>query len=196
MAAIENTQPSGSDDRAVDRESVERMAEGDPGALGEVYDRHIRVVFGLAMRIIQHQGHAEEVVRYVFSQAWTQAKSYDASRGTVLAWLLTLTRDRAIDRLRVMRATSDSIPVPHDTAVVQLPNPAVGAERTLLADDAIVQLGHAFTMLPFLQRMAIELAYFEGLTQTQIAERLEASPGIVKMKIRSGLIALHETLLS
>ena len=196
MAAIENTQPSGSDDRAVDRESVERMAEGDPGALGEVYDRHIRVVFGLAMRIIQHQGHAEEVVRYVFSQAWTQAKSYDASRGTVLAWLLTLTRDRAIDRLRVMRATSDSIPVPHDTAVVQLPNPAVGAERTLLADDAIVQLGHAFTMLPFLQRMAIGLAYFEGLTQTQIAERLEASPGIVKMKIRSGLIALHETLLS
>ena len=196
MVAIEKTQSSGSDDRAVDRESIERMAKGDPGALGDVYDRHIRAVFGLAMRITQDQGHAQEVVRGVFSQAWTQAKSFDASRGTVRAWMLSLTRDGAIDRLRVMRAASDSIPVPHDAAVVQLPKPAVGVERTLLSDAAIVQLREAFPRLPFLQRTAIELAYFQGLTQTQIAEQLEVSPGIVKMKIRSGLLALHETLLS
>ena len=79
---------------------------------------------------------------------------------------------------------------------MQLPNPAVGVERTLLSDDAIVQLREAFPRLPFLQRTAIELAYFQGLTQIQIAEQLEVSPGIVKMKIRSGLLALHETLLS
>ena len=117
------------DDRVVDRETAQRMAEGDPEALAAVYDRHIRSVFGLAMRVLQDQGDAEDVVEEVFSQAWTQAKHYDATRGSVASWLLMMSRSRAIDRLRSRRAKPDSAPLPHDTAVVDLPDPALGAEQ-------------------------------------------------------------------
>ena len=168
------------DDRVVDRETVQRMAEGDPEALASVYDRHIRSVFGLAMRVLQDQGDAEDVVQEVFSQAWTQAKRYDATRGSVASWLLMMSRSRAIDRLRSRRAKPDSVPLPHETAVVGLPDPALGAEHGVLTAESVARLRAALTALPLTQRVAIELAYFEGLTQTQIATRLEQPLGTVK----------------
>ena len=124
------------DDRVVDRETAQRMAEGNPEALAAVYDRHIRLVFGLAMRVLQDQGDAEDVVQEVFSQAWTQAKRYDATRGSVASWLLMMSRSRAIDRLRSRRAKPDSAPLPHDTAVVDLPDPAQGAEHGVLTAES------------------------------------------------------------
>ena len=182
------------DDRVVDRETVQRMAEGDAEALAAVYDRHIRSVFGLAMRVLQDQGDAEDVVQKVFSQAWTQAKRYDATRGSVVSWLLTMSRSRAIDRLRSRRATPDSAPLPHDTAVVELPDPALGAEQGVLTAESAAGLRAALTALPLIQRVAIELAYFEGLTQTQIAEQLEQPLGTVKTLTRTGLLKLREAL--
>jgi len=182
------------DDRVVDRETVQRMAEGDAEALAAVYDRHIRSVFGLAMRVLQDQGDAEDVVQEVFSQAWTQAKRYDATRGSVVSWLLLMSRSRAIDRLRSRRAKPDSAPLPHDTAVVELPDLALGAEQCVLTAESAAALRAALTVLPLIQRVAIELAYFEGLTQTQIAERLEQPLGTVKTRIRTGLLKLREAL--
>ncbi|MCH7750133.1 MAG: sigma-70 family RNA polymerase sigma factor [Acidobacteria bacterium] len=182
------------DDRVVDREMVQRMAEGDPEALAAVYDRHIRSVFGLAMRVLQDQGDAEDVVQEVFSQAWTQAKRYDATRGSVASWLLMMSRSRAIDRLRSRRATPDSAPIPHDAAVVELPDPARDAEHGVLTVESAARLRVALTSLPLTQRVAIELAYFEGLTQTQIVERLERPLGTVKTMIRTGLLQLREAL--
>ena len=117
------------DDRVVDRETVQRMAEGDAEALTTVYDRHIRSVFGLAMRVLENQSEAEDLVQEAFSQAWAQAKRYDATRGSVASWLLMIARSRAIDRLRSRRAKPDSAPFSHDTAVVDLPEPALGAEH-------------------------------------------------------------------
>ena len=156
------------DDRVVDRETAQRMAEGNPEALAAVYDRHIRLVFGLAMRVLQDQGDAEDVVQEVFSQAWTQAKRYDATRDSVSSWLLMMSRRQAIDRLRSRRAKPDSAPLPHDTAVVDLPDPAQGAEHGVLTAESASGLRVALAALPLTQRVAIELAYFEGLTQTQI----------------------------
>ena len=182
------------DARVADRETVQRMAEGDPEALALVYDRHIRSVFGLAMRIMQDQGHAEDVVQEVFSQAWAQATRYDATRGSVAAWLLTMARTRAIDTLRSQRAKPDSAPLPRENAVVDLPDPAVGAEHHVLTAESATQLRAALMELPVPQRIAIELAYFEGLTQTQIAGRLEQPLGTVKTRIRTGLLKLREAL--
>jgi len=182
------------DDRVVDRETVQRMAEGDPAALALVYDRHIRAVFGLVMRVLQDQGDAEDVVQEVFAQAWSQAKRYDATRGSVAAWLLTIARSRAIDRLRATRARPDSAPLPHETAVVELPDPAVGAEGVVLSAESARHVRVALTALPLTQRSAIELAYFEGLTQTEIARQLEQPLGTVKTRIRTGLLKLREAL--
>ena len=182
--------------RVVDRESVQGMSERDPDALALVYDRHIRSVFGLAMRIMQDQDDAEEVVQGVFSQAWAQAATYDATRGPVAAWLLMMTRTRAIDAVRAKRAHPDLAPNAGELAVVDLPDPAVGAHTQALTAECVTQLKLALTTLSLPQRIAVELAYFEGLTHRQIAERLEQTVGTVKTQVRGGLLTLREAFRS
>lgn len=180
------------DARVVDRESVQLMSERDPEALALVYDRHIRSVFGLAMRITQDQDDAEEVVRGVFSQAWTQAAQYDATRGPVAAWLLLMARSRAIDTVRAKRKHPDVALDGGEPAVVELPDPVIGVHTQVRTAEDIHQLRTALATLSLPQRIAIELAYFEGLTHRQIAARLEHTVGTVKTQVRSGLLALRE----
>ena len=91
----------------VDQRALEQLARGDESALAELYDRHARLLYSLALRIVRHQADAEDVLQEVFSQVWRQASRYDASRGTVVGWLVTLTRGRAIDRLRRERVKPD-----------------------------------------------------------------------------------------
>ena len=150
----------------------------------------------VAYRMLGSVADAEDVVQEVFSQTWTQAKRYDATRGSVASWLMMMSRSRAIDRLRSRRAKPDSAPLPHDTAVVDLPDPAQGAEHGVLTAESASGLRVALAALPLTQRVAIELAYFEGLTQMQIAERLEQPLGTVKTRIRTGLLKLREALES
>src|SRR5215210_1718278 len=97
-----------SGDTAADHTSLERMARGDHDGLAELYDRHARLVYSLALRIVRDQGDAEDIVQEVFSQAWRQASRYQPSRGQVGAWLMNLTRSRAIDRLRGRRARPEN----------------------------------------------------------------------------------------
>ena len=181
-------------ERVRDRETMQRVAEGDASALAAIFDRHARAVFGLALRVLEDQGDAEDVVEAVFAQAWSQARRYDADRDPVSAWLLTITRSRAIDRLRTRQPRPNTAPTATERALVELPDTALAVDHLVVLAESATRLRQALTTLPYLQRMAIELAYCEGLTQTEIAARLEQPPGTIKTRIRTGLHRLRETL--
>jgi RNA polymerase sigma-70 factor (ECF subfamily) len=175
-----------------DRAAINRMARGDQDALGELYDRHGRLVYSLALRIVRDQRDAEEVVQEVFAQAWRQSGRYDAARGSVVGWMLRLTRSRAIDRVRGRRARPDV--AADEAALLDLADTAPGADEQLASADQATQVRAALESLPFLQRTAIELAFYEGLTHTEIADRLEEPVGTVKTRIRQGLLKLRDRL--
>jgi len=178
---------------ADDEVTLARMARGDPAGLASLYDRYARPVYSLAVRILGSQNDAEDIVQEVFSQAWLQAARYDARKGRVVAWLLTLTRSRAIDRLRATRARpTEAGESPID--VDQLVDGSLGPDAQAMSSDERTRVRLALAQLPVLQRTALELAYYEGLTHAEIAARLEEPLGTVKTRIRSGLIRLRELL--
>jgi RNA polymerase sigma-70 factor, ECF subfamily len=180
------------EDCARDQAALARMAQGDGDALAELYDRHARPIYSLALRILRDVSDAEDVVQEVFSQAWRQAPRYSTSRGVVAAWLLVLTRSRAIDRLRSRRVRPHD--TPDDRAVSDLVDPGPSIDCQIVSSEQIARVRTALDQLPGLQRVAIELAYFEGLTHAEIADRLEQPLGTVKTRIRLALTKLREVL--
>ena len=185
----------GTREQAEDLSLVARASAGDGAALAALYDAHARAVYSLALRILADEADAEDTVQEVFAQAWRQASRYDARRGAVAAWLLTMTRTRAIDRLRARRARPDAAAHPAvDDATGLLAAPLVDPGDVLAAARDAARVRSALNRLPFVQRLAIELAYFEGLSQSQIAERLEEPLGTIKTRIRQGLLKLREVL--
>ncbi len=175
-----------------DQFTLERIARGDGDALAELYDRHARLIYSLALRILRDQADAEDVVQEVFSQAWRQAARYSAGRGNLVAWLLTMARSRAIDRLRARRVRPSSSTSEQVLAAMKDEAPSV--EMRLEWAGRAAQVRQALDALPLLQRMAIELAFYEGLTHAEIAERLEQPLGTVKTRIRQGLLKLRDQL--
>jgi RNA polymerase sigma-70 factor (ECF subfamily) len=183
----------GSDDRRVDQDLIGRVARGDEDALANLYDRHERAVYSLVFRIVRDQGEAEDVVQEVFSQAWAQASRHDAARGAVAAWLLTIARSRAIDRIRARRARPDNAAA-DEREVGELRDPVRPQDAELLSREQQAEVRSALERLPVLQRIAIELAYYEGLSQSEIAERLEQPLGTIKTRMRLALLKLREAL--
>ena len=177
---------------AADRRALEGMARGEHGALAELYDRHGRLVYSLALRVLRDQGDAEDVVQEVFSQAWRQASRYESTRGPVVAWLMNLARSRAIDRLRNRRARPEM--GGNDVEADRVLDLAPPIDEQLALADQAEQIRAAVEQLSLLQRVAIELAFYEGLTHVEIAERLELPLGTVKTRIRQGLSKLRERL--
>ena len=180
------------EDRASDQSALSRMAQGEGDAVAELYDRHARPVYSLALRILGDVTEAEDVVQEVFSQAWRQASRYNTSRGAVAAWLLMLARSRAIDRLRARRARPKGVADEHaaDTIV----DTGLPVDSQVLSFEQITRVRAALDELPMLQRLAIELAFFEGFTHAEIAARLEQPLGTVKTRIRLALMKLREVL--
>ena len=176
----------------VDQRALDQLARGDAGALAELYDRHARLLYSLALRIVRHQADAEDVLQEVFSQVWRQASRYDASRGTVVGWLVTLTRGRAIDRLRRERVKPDQ--AKDELAARDLPDAGMSADLQLVTAEQALQVRAALEALPDTQRVPLELAYFEGLTQAEIAGRLAVPLGTVKTRMRQALLRLREAL--
>jgi RNA polymerase sigma-70 factor (ECF subfamily) len=193
FAVIERSSQSWAEDRLADQSALARMARGDQDALAELYDRHARPIFSLALRILQDRTEAEDVVQEVFAQAWAQAGRYETSRGAVAAWLLNMTRSRAIDRLRSKRSRPVEAVDP-ETALDKMPGDGVPQDVQLLSAEQVGKLRNALQELPALQRIALELAYYEGLTHAEIADRLEQPLGTVKTRIRQAMIKLRESM--
>jgi len=180
------------EDRAKDEDAIAGMARGEGEALAQLYDRHAGPIYSLALRVLGDVAEAEDVVQEVFMQAWHQASRYSAVRGAVAAWLLTLARSRAIDRLRARR-TRPGVAVDNRSAG-QIPDGAVPVDAQVLSLEQVRRLRAALDELPLLQRAAIELAYFEGLTHAEIAARLEQPLGTVKTRIRLAMVKLRNVL--
>lgn len=161
---------------------LKAVAAGDHAVLGELYDRYAGLAYGLAMRILRDAADAQDVVQEVFVQVWRQAGRYDSARGSPEAWVCTIARTRALDRLRRRAARREGVAVP--------PAPST---RPPAADEAL-SVRSALRSLSDEQREALELAYFEGLTQSEIALRLGEPLGTVKSRIRTGMMRLREAL--
>jgi RNA polymerase sigma-70 factor (ECF subfamily) len=162
--------------------TLRRLAAGDRSALAELYDRYAALVNGLALRILRNATEAEDVVQEVFLQAWRSAERYDASRGTPEAWLCTMARSRALDRLRRRASRREEA---QDAAPM--------ASLVPRTDEALA-VRKALEGLSAEQRRALELAYYDGLTQSEIAEALGEPLGTIKTRIRTAMIRLREAL--
>jgi len=172
---------------------IRRAAEGDETALADLYDGTSQFVYSLALRILGDSMAAEEACIDVYHQVWRQAATYDPQRGTPLAWLLMLTRSRAIDRRRASRHQREWEEPLDTTLSVQScaedpEEDAIIAERCRLVQKALACLKPE-------QREPIELAYFFGLSQSEIANRLQQPLGTIKTRIRLGMMKLRELLL-
>jgi RNA polymerase sigma-70 factor (ECF subfamily) len=173
-------------------ELIERMAAGDRAAFAPFYDRYAPLVYLLVLRIVRDGANAAEVVQEIFWEAWQAAATYDPQRGTPEGWVLTRARSRAIDRVRSVRRRSAAFVAPVDALLATVPDEAAEDAAEQTADRGRIR--SALDRLPDAQREAIELAYFAGLTQTEIAERLEQPLGTVKTRIRLALARLREDL--
>ncbi len=168
---------------------IHDIAKGDKQALGTLYDATSSIVYGLALRILGNTATAEEVTLDVYTQVWRQAANYDDTRGTPSAWLIILTRSRAIDRLR-SRDYNRPVPeeAPPPSAAYRTPEEATAiSERRRLVQEACAQL-------PPEQRQVLELAYFSGLSHQEIARQLGLPAGTVKTCIRLEMQKLRDLL--
>ena len=170
------------DKRASAEAAIRRMTLGDDSGLAELYDRYAPLVTGLALRILRDPADAQDVLQAVFLQAWLQADRYDASRGAPEAWLCTITRTRALDQLRRRVGLRER---PETANVHHMATPST-VER--------LAVQRALSELSPLQRHALELAYYEGLTQSEIATRLGEPLGTIKTRIRDAMIRLRGLL--
>jgi RNA polymerase sigma-70 factor (ECF subfamily) len=173
-----------------DVDLLHAVARGDEVALARLYDGYRLTLFGLLMRILHSRQEAEDVLQDVFLQVWNRAADFDESRGRPFTWMVTLARSRAIDRLRSLGTRERAA---QNAAHVIIEESSDAYEDTIRAEESRV-VRHALQELPAEQRQALELAYFEGLTQSEIAGKLKTPLGTVKTRMRSGMTRLREIL--
>lgn len=164
------------------------IARADERALGELYDRHAGIAYGLALRVVRDPGLAEEAVQDGFLSVWRSAGSFDSGRGAPRSWLLTLVHRRAVDLVdrasRRLEQPSESLP--------EEAGPSIAATAELSEERRRVR--SCLDSLPFLQRQALELAYYGGMSQSQVAAQLGAPVGTIKSRTYAALAALRDAL--
>jgi RNA polymerase sigma-70 factor (ECF subfamily) len=183
------------EDRAtIDAHLLQRVAAGDQNAFGELYDRFSGPLYGTALRIVREPAEAQDVVHDVFVTLWEKAATFESSRGNAFSWAVTLVRNRAIDRVRMQRRRAELLAesAPVDLGLDER-QPQSGSEAAASSDEARA-IREAVGALPAEQKRALELAYFGGLTQEQIAQQLQEPLGTVKARIRRGLVKLRDSL--
>ena len=162
---------------------VSAIRSGDEQAIEQLYERYSAIVYSVALRILGDTGAAEDILQEVFMQLWRSPDAFDATRGSLPGWLAVITRNRAIDSLRRRRPESDITDV-----VVSIEPDLVGGTEMKRALDKIRE---ALGQMPAAQRSALEMAFFEGLTHTEIAEKTGEPLGTIKTRIRAGLLTLR-----
>ena len=178
-----------------DRELIDRLRTGDERALSTLYDRYSESIYSLALSILRDAGEAEEVVADAFLRLWNET-DYDPERGSVGAYLAVFARSRALDRIRTLRrqGKAEEARAAQDPAGLLLPVAEAGddPDRRVERNDDRARLDEALAALSEKQRTVIGLAYFGGLTHSEIAERLSEPIGTVKTRIRDGMVKLRD----
>src|SRR5215470_9584260 len=177
---ISGTQMPNLDEAAL----IERIRSGDETAMADMYDRYSGIVYGVALRVLGNTTAAEDVLQEVFLQLWRNPQVFDANRGRLPAWLAVIARNRAIDHLRKRPPEDEIEDLPISTGV-NLENEA--AQRL-----AVDKIRGVLSQLPQEQRRVLEMAFFEGMTHTEIAARNGEPLGTVKTRIRTGLLAIRK----
>jgi RNA polymerase sigma-70 factor (ECF subfamily) len=165
---------------------VTAIRAGDQGAMAALYDRYSSIVYSVALRVLQNPAAAEDVLQDIFMQLWRNPGAFDASRGNMAAWLAVIARHRAIDALRRRKPEEDF----EDVIVSVEPDLASEADRS----RAMAKVRTAFESMAPPQRSALEMAYFEGLTHAEIAQKTGEPLGTIKTRIRTGLLSLRKVL--
>ena len=169
-----------------DASLLTQVQSGDRGAMGTLYDRYSRLVYSVSLRVLREPAAAEDVLQEVFMQLWRSPDQFTAARGSLGGWLAVVARNRSIDLLRRRRSIS---PI-EDLPIVAPGNLADEAERNILIEHAKVVL----QQLPREQRKSLEMAFFDGLTHSEIAEMTGDPLGTVKTRIRTALLSLRKAI--
>jgi len=178
----------------LEMELLRRIGQGDTESFAQLYDRYSGILYSSAFRILNQQEASEDLLQEVFIQIWEKASLYDPSRGKPLTWAITLTRNRAIDRLRSsQRRIRLKEEIEREAELADFLADKSSAEQITLSEKHRL-VHHAVEQLAPDQREAVELAFFSGLTQTEIADKLQAPLGTIKARIRRGMMKLKELL--
>ncbi len=171
---------------------AERLRARDPKVMGDIYDRYGRLVYSLIHRVVHDTGVAEDLTQETFLRIWNRGQAFDAERGALGPWIITVARNRAIDYLR--SSTGKLAARSLELIDVEHPSRFRGLDETALSLDRARRLKEAFEKLTPNQKTVIELAYFEGLSQTEMAERMQQPLGTVKTWVRGALKSLRDQL--
>jgi RNA polymerase sigma-70 factor, ECF subfamily len=170
---------------------VRRVARGDRDAFAAVYDLTTTRVYGLVMRVLRDAGYSEETTQEVYLEVWRTASQYDSARGSALAWLMTMAHRRAVDRVRAEQAGSRR-ESRYGAATAEPPSDVVA--DSAIAGDERRRVTGCLDALTDAQRQCIELAYYEGLTYSEVSQRLAANLSTIKSRIRDALRGLRNCL--
>lgn len=178
-------------DRVIDAQLADRIRAGDTAALGELYDRYSGTALATALRVVRSRDQAEDVVHDAFVAVWRKIDRFDAERGSLRAWVLTVVRNRAIDKVRARRTSMDVDDADERSLLRTGPNPTWDAA---IRSASAAELRGAIARLPDEQRRAVELAYFEGYTYREVADLTGVPPGTANGRLRLALGKLREAL--
>ena len=182
--------------QAADEEKalMQRVVTGDDAAFEALYDRYSRLLYSTIIGIIKHPPEAQDVLQEVFVHIWKQAKNFDAERGNVYSWFITITRNRAIDRLRSKGYRTRLYESSDDEGILGIADSRFSPLDAISITERQTLVQTALTRIPTEQRDALHLAYFQGYTQAEIADLLQIPLGTIKTRMRQGLIKLHSIL--
>lgn len=177
----------------IDPQLLARVLKGDQQAFSQLYDQSSPLLYALALRILGNRDEAAEVLQEVYLEIWRKVARYDVGRGTPAAWLVTLTRSRAIDRLRSRgtRGPAESLDSP---SVGRIPDLSPGPFESQAEEELRNAVSKALSNLSPAQQQAIEMAYYDGMSHSEIAARLNQPLGTVKTRIKLGMSKLRDTL--